>query len=97
MRTLPPASGFDRQQRVEHLARRQLRVADRRGVQEVPLLADDVDRRGFVVAGHPDVVKKSAEAGDGVVEMGATIADVAPERDGDGRRERIWSSGHLVI
>ena len=80
-RAFASALALDRHERRQNVLRRGRRVADRRGIQKRRLRSRGVDGFGFVVAGDEKVGERRREAGDGEVEMGAAVAEVAAERD----------------
>ena len=85
-RPLASALALDGQQQIEDLARGQRSGADGGGIQKLRLRLGDTDGFGIVVAGDAEIGDDSLETGDGVIEMGAAVAEVAAERDRDGRR-----------
>jgi len=87
MWTLAAARVLDRHQGIEHLPRRERRLADRRRVEEGRLRSDDADRIGFVIAGNFRMREERPKPGDREIEVRAPIADVAPQ--GDGRNDAI--------
>ena len=66
---------------VEQLARRQRGLPDRRRVQKERLRARHTHGDGFAEARNAKIAEKAPEPGDGVIEMGGAIAEVAAETD----------------
>ena len=72
---------LERLQRLQNCPSRERRVADKRGIQVHRLRAGDAHGDRVVVPGNVDVGEEGTKLRDGVVEVGAPIADVAAESD----------------
>jgi hypothetical protein len=88
-RACPASLALDAQQRVQHGARRQVRLPHDDAVQEARLVADAHGRR-VVPGGLSKIGEDPAELPDREVEVGVALAQVAAERDRD--RDRGYST-----
>src|SRR5581483_9497130 len=84
-RPLAPARSLDREQRLEQSFWREGRAADELAVQKIGLIARYGHRPGLHEPRQADAVEQPAQAAGRVLEMRLAVAEIAAERDGDGR------------
>jgi hypothetical protein len=75
---------LDGEQRVEQRPRGERGLSDRSAIEEHRLRPRGAHRLRIVVAGNLEAGEQVVQLGDGIVEVRATFAQVAAERDGGG-------------